>query len=228
VTKFFEFYKEAKQYAITNNKNLIIVGGSGFYLKAMLDGLSGVSGISGFENNTKLSKEDNLWIEDMLTNLNQAYAFVKQLDKEYIQNIEQNDRYRLEKALQIYKLSGQSPTEYFRQNPPVPLIDKDDISLYEISIDTQILRQKIALRTQNMLKDGLIDEVLYLEKKYSRAPNPMKSIGIKETLDYLDGKLTKEELIDKIIINTANLAKRQRTFNKKFNAKRITNIDEIR
>ena len=64
-----------------------------------------------------------------------------------------------------------------------------------------------------MLSDGLIDEVCMLEKKYTRSPNCMKSIGIKETLAYLDGIYDKKMLIEKITTNTARLAKRQTTFN---------------
>lgn len=64
-----------------------------------------------------------------------------------------------------------------------------------------------------MINNGLIDEVIFLEKKYTRLPNCMSSIGIIETLEYLDGKLTKEQLEEKISINTAKLAKRQNTFN---------------
>jgi len=52
-----------------------------------------------------------------------------------------------------------------------------------------------------------------LEKKYSRKPNAMKAIGIKETLAYLDGIYNKKMLLEKISINTARLAKRQTTFN---------------
>ena len=48
-----------------------------------------------------------------------------------------------------------------------------------------------------MINSGLIDEVIFLEKKYTRAPNCMASIGIIETLEYLDGKLTKQQLEEK-------------------------------
>ena len=75
------------------------------------------------------------------------------------------------------------------------------------------MRQRIAQRTQLMLNDGLIDEVCMLERKYTRSPNAMKSIGIKETLAYLDGIYDKKILIEKITTNTARLAKRQTTFN---------------
>ncbi|MDQ7086158.1 MAG: tRNA dimethylallyltransferase [Sulfurovum sp.] len=75
------------------------------------------------------------------------------------------------------------------------------------------MRERIVQRTLLMLKEGLIDEVVALEKKYSRSPYCMKSIGIKETLAYLDGQYTKAMLIEKITTNTARLAKRQTTFN---------------
>ena len=76
-----------------------------------------------------------------------------------------------------------------------------------------MLRERIALRTKMMLEDGLIDEICMLEKRYTRTPNCMKAIGIKETLAYLDGIYTKKKLVEKITTNTARLAKRQKTFN---------------
>ena len=77
-----------------------------------------------------------------------------------------------------------------------------------------------------MIEIGLIDEVAYLEKRYNRSPNSMKSIGIKETLDYLDGRLDINMLEEKIIINTRRLAKRQNTFNKS-QFKNITALELI-
>jgi tRNA dimethylallyltransferase len=64
-----------------------------------------------------------------------------------------------------------------------------------------------------MVKEGLIDEVAHLEQTYGRAPNSMKSIGIVETLEFLDGKISKETLETVISTHTAQLAKRQQTFN---------------
>jgi tRNA dimethylallyltransferase len=65
-----------------------------------------------------------------------------------------------------------------------------------------------------MIKQGLIDEVFYLEKKYGRDHIAMKSIGIVETLQYLDGQLPKNRLVEQISTHTLQLAKRQITFNK--------------
>ena len=108
-------------------------------------------------------------------------------------------------------------------NPKVPIAK--DLKIFEILWDREELRKRIALRTKLMIKDGVIDEVIALEKKYSRQPNAMSSIGIIETLDYLDGKLSKDELLEKISLNTAKLAKRQNTFNKgQFTENKTSNI----
>jgi tRNA dimethylallyltransferase len=65
-----------------------------------------------------------------------------------------------------------------------------------------------------MFEMGLVDEVAYLEQKYTRSPNSMGAIGILEVLDYLDGKIDKEQMLELISTHTAQLAKRQQTFNK--------------
>jgi len=203
VVEFIQEYNKSSIYAKKHNKNLIIVGGTGFYLKAMIDGISYIP---------QISKEVFVWVDDKLNNLSQSYQFLYDIDPLYMQNIASTDRYRIEKALTIYKQTNTIPSKYFKQNPPKPLIK--GIQIYEIVWCVEDLRKRIKKRTKQMLQNGLIDEVIFLEKQYSREPAPMNSIGISETLDYLDGKLSKNELEDKIIINTARLAKRQRTFNK--------------
>lgn len=196
VIQFFDEYKKAKQYAVENEKNLIIVGGTGFYLKALVEGLS-----TGIENEVELDLP-----------LEKIYELLYNLDKEYMQNIAKNDTYRIRKAYSIYKQSGYTPTKYFELNPKEPITK--DLKIFEILWDRDILRERIKERTSVMIKDGIIDEVIFLEQKYRRAPNCMSSIGILETLEYLDGKLTKEQLEEKISLNTSKLAKRQNTFNK--------------
>jgi len=65
-----------------------------------------------------------------------------------------------------------------------------------------------------MYEMGLIDEVCYLEQKYTRAPNAMGAIGIVEVLAYLDGEIAQEKMLELISTHTAQLAKRQQTFNR--------------
>lgn len=206
VIEFLNLYKNAKEYAEKNMKNLIIVGGTGFYLKALVDGIS-----DGLKENTNL---------DM--SLNDAYNLLYSLDKDYMQKIEPNDKYRVEKAYSIYKQSGLTPSQYFLKNPKIALSPK--LQIFEILWEKDELINRISLRTKQMIKSGLIDETIYLEKKYTRAPNCMSSIGIIETLEYLDGKIDKKSLEDKIIQNTLKLAKRQNTFNKGQFTNRVSNI----
>lgn len=206
VIEFLNLYKNAKEYAEKNMKNLIIVGGTGFYLKALVDGIS-----DGLKENTNL---------DM--SLNDAYNLLYSLDKDYMQKIEPNDKYRVEKAYSIYKQSGLTPSQYFLKNPKIAL--SPNLPIFEILWEKDELTNRISLRTKQMIKSGLIDETIYLEKKYTRAPNCMSSIGIVETLEYLDGKIDKKSLEDKIIQNTLKLAKRQNTFNKGQFTNRVSNI----
>ena len=203
VTTFITLYHEVYTQCLQENKNLVIVGGTSFYLKMLIEGISELPTIS---NETK--EKANRYLLD----LPETYKWLCTLDSLYMDRIESNDPYRIEKALHIYLETGLTPTEYFKQFPPKPTVT-DPLPIYQIDIDRTKLRERIALRTDMMIKDGLIDEICMLEKKYTRAPNCMKSIGIKETLAYLDGIYDKKMLAQKITTNTARLAKRQTTFN---------------
>ena len=203
VTTFIKLYHEVYAKCLSDNKNLVIVGGTSFYLKMLLDGISVLPSIS-----------DVTLVETQkhLLDLEKAHTFLSTLDPIYMNNIESQDAYRIEKALNIYLETSLTPTEYFKQHPPLVTIT-EPLPIYQIVWDRTLLRERIALRTKMMVNDGLIDEICMLEKKYGRKPNCMKSIGIKETLAYLDGIYDKNMLIEKITTNTARLAKRQTTFN---------------
>ncbi len=203
VTTFIRLYHEVRRHCLEDGKNLVIVGGTSFYLKMLIEGISVLPSIS---NETKA--KTITYLQD----LQKSYEWLYSLDKLYMSNIESNDPYRIEKALNIYFETGLTPTQYFKKFPPQPTVT-EPLPIYQIDIERDTLRERIALRTKLMVKDGLIDEICMLEKKYTRAPNCMKSIGIKETLAYLDGRYDKNMLIEKITTNTARLAKRQTTFN---------------
>ncbi len=210
VMAFMELYKKTKQYAYENAKNLIIVGGTSFYLKALIDGFS-----VGIDKRIQLD-----------IGIDKAYDLLYSLDKEYMSKISKNDQYRIKKAYEIYKATNQTPSQYFKNNPKIALAP--DLKIFEILWDKDILRQRIKQRTKQMIKDGIIDEVIFLESKYTRKPNAMSAIGIIETLEYLDGKISKEELEEKIALNTTKLAKRQNTFNKgQFKNKTSNIIDNL-
>ncbi|NOZ89834.1 MAG: tRNA (adenosine(37)-N6)-dimethylallyltransferase MiaA [Epsilonproteobacteria bacterium] len=219
VTIFIQLYKKAKRDSISNGKNLVIVGGTSFYLKSLIDGISPMPTVS--QTTQQKTKE-------LILNPKEAYSFLYHIDKEYMQNIKPTDSYRIEKMINLYFETSLAPTEYFRVNPPKPTID-EPLPIYEIDTPREILRERIKIRTQKMLDMGLIDEIAYLEKKYTQEPNCMKAIGIKEVLDYFNGLYSIDELREKIVINTARLAKRQRTFNQsQFENKTTLPLEELR
>ena len=200
---FITLYKEVLKNCQKDAKNLVIVGGTSFYLKSLMQGLSPLPKID------ELVKKR---VAEKLENLPNTYNFLSTLDAEYMKKIASNDRYRIEKALLIYEASGESPTTYFKNNPPKPIIES--MPIFNIDISRDILRERISKRTHKMLEMGLIDEVSFLEQKYTRLPNAMGSIGIVEVLEFLDGKVSKKQMLELISIHTAQLAKRQQTFNR--------------
>jgi len=200
---FINLYKEVVLECKKENKNLIIVGGTSFYLKSLMKGLSKLP---------KIDKRVTKLVETELKDLKKCYEFLRKTDNDYMKNITPNDSYRIEKALLIYEASGLSPSEWFRQNPPQPVIENLDI--YNIDVDRVTLRSRITKRTSKMLELGLIDEVCRLEKKYTRAPHSMNSIGVVEVLEYLDGNISRDVMLESISTHTAQLAKRQQTFNR--------------
>lgn len=200
---FIDLYNDALLEAKQNNKNLIIVGGTTFYLKSLLQGLSEIPKI---DQNVKDE------VSKMLLHVKDSYDLLYSLDKDYMKNIDSNDAYRIEKMLLIYKASGLTPSEWFLKHPPKPIIK--DLDIYNIDVDRELLRSRIDTRTKKMLEMGIIDEVAYLEQKYTREPNSMKSIGVLEVLEYLDGLVNKKKMLENISTHTAQLAKRQQTFNR--------------
>ncbi len=200
---FIDLYKNVMFTCQKEKKNLVIVGGTSFYLKSLVDGLSTLP---------KISEDVVKKVKNRLKNLQKCYELLNSKDSDYMKNISVNDSYRIEKALLIYEASNLTSSEWFKQNPPEPIIQNLDI--YNIDVDRETLRDRISKRTTNMLESGLIDEVCGLEKKHTRLPHSMNSIGIVEVLEYLDGKVSKEEMLENISTHTAQLAKRQQTFNR--------------
>lgn len=214
---FVKEYLKLKELCEKEDKNLVIVGGSSFYLRTLVQGLSPIP---------KYTHKTIQKVKELLQDLSLAYEKLLTIDPEYMNGIEATDRYRIEKMLLIYVQTGLSPSQYFEENPPKPTIKEIDI--YEIDVDRTYLRERISLRTQKMIDMGLVDEVCKLEYKYTRLPNALKAIGIIEVYEYLDGRLNLEQMKEEIILHTVQLAKRQQTFNKgQFPDRKLLSIKKI-
>jgi tRNA dimethylallyltransferase len=217
---FIKIYKNAYQKSLDDNKNLIIVGGSSFYLYSMIEGLSKRALV----DDISLKK-----IEQLMQNREYAYEMLYELDSKYMEKIAPNDTYRVRKSLEIYISSNLTPTQYFAKNKKQPIININDIDIFEISTNKEELAEKISNRTSQMIKDGLIEEIKFLINRYKSTIKPIQAIGLKETLAYIVGDISsKNELQEQITINTKRLAKRQKTFNKsKFKSKTTLSCFEI-
>ncbi|MBF7067435.1 tRNA (adenosine(37)-N6)-dimethylallyltransferase MiaA [Campylobacter volucris] len=201
IALFFQEYKKAKKFAQENNKALIITGGTSFYLKALMDGLS-----DHFQESKSLLSNDEI------------YTLMKKIDTNA--KIEKNDTYRLKKWLGIYEQSKKIPSEVLKESKQEPLIKNLDI--FEITWDKQILEQRIVKRTKNMLKEGLLDEAKNLFENFDNNLKALNCIGLKECKSFFEHKISLNKLEELIIIHTRQLAKRQRTFNKKFNKTQLS------
>lgn len=203
VTNFIDYYHEALRCAMQDGKNLIIVGGTSFYLKTLITGLSTIP---------TLSAQTIESAKEMMNNHQDAHKLLLDVDYARASKIEPQDRYRIEKMLLLYLETNMAPSRWFELHPPKPIIE--DLSVLDIEIDRDYLRQKIALRSKKMIEAGLLDEVKYLQSRYGRDHNSMRAIGIIEVLEYFDNLHTFDEMVELISTHTAQLAKRQRTFNK--------------
>ncbi|GAA8824766.1 tRNA (adenosine(37)-N6)-dimethylallyltransferase MiaA [Helicobacter pylori] len=203
---------------VSSKEILLIVGGSSFYLKSILEGLSSMPKISG---------EEVVKIEREISTLADPYAFLKSIDPTSAFKIHPNDTYRIHKALEIFYSTHMPPSEYFKANPKKPF--EHAISLFALHIEKSALHNNIKQRTKNMLHSGLVEEIKALYAKYPKDSQPFKAIGVKESILFLEKQLILKELEETIISNTLKLAKRQNTFNKtQFNNLYAGSVGEIR
>ncbi len=203
---------------VSQKKFLLIVGGSSFYLKSILEGLSGMP---------KLSNEEVVKIEREIATLANPYMLLKSIDPNMAFKIHPNDTYRIHKALEIFYATHTPPSEYFKANPKRPF--EHAISLFALSVEKSTLHNNIKQRTKNMLDCGLIEEIKALYTQYPKDSQPFKAIGVKESILFLEKRLTLKGLEEAIISNTMKLAKRQNTFNKtQFNNLYMGSVGEIR
>lgn len=183
-------------------QKLLIVGGTSFYLKSIIEGLSTAP---------KSSDIVESFVAKIAQNRQKAHKLLHQIDSDFATKISPNDSFRIAKGLQIYFLTHQRPSAFFAQNPRQRL--PFNIKIFELIKAREILRNDIKIRTERMFECGLVDEVRNLRQNFPHS-QALKAIGIKEIIAFLKGESSLDEAKEAIIKNTLALAKRQRTFNR--------------
>lgn len=194
------------QSALQSGRVPMFVGGTMFYFKALADGLSDLPPVS-----------DEL--ADELERSASAYGWphlhgeLSKIDPHAARTISPNDAQRIRRLLQIYRLRGIPPSELMRASEPIPL-PFDILKVAIVTSNRQNLKTLIEDRFHEMLERGFLHEaqLLFSSPKFDRSLPSMRSVGYKQTWQYLDGEINKDELTKSVVSATCNLAKRQLTW----------------
>ena len=190
----------------------IVVGGTGFYFDSLL--YPPEFGNSSPERRAELHKilenEGLPAIQDMLKNL----------DEQTYNEIDLSNPKRVIRAIEIAECGKPKSQGLGKKNPRYNMI------LFVLTRNRSDLYAQIDQRVDNMIKQGLVDEVQFLVNKYGYCNTPaFSAIGYKEIVEYLQDKASLQEAIDKIKLNTRHYAKRQITYYKKMNVYEVIDVD---
>jgi tRNA dimethylallyltransferase len=193
------------------NKSVILVGGSMMYFHSLFNGISELP-----KNDPKVRKK--LDEEQKKLGLKHLFNKLQKIDKESAKNIHANDQQRIKRSLEIYMLSGKTHTE-LKENSVNPFLNRDFLNFAIVPEDKKLFKKNLKERFLKMLDEGLIEETKYLIENFSKNIKVLGSVGYKQIVDHLDGKISKEEMIEKATNANYQLSKRQITWLKKFEIK---------
>ena len=205
VSDFKRDAEEALEEIIAKGKTPIVVGGTGLYVNSLIYGIDYQDMEYDKEYRNKLMEKAET--EEGLKSL---YEEALKIDPEAMEKISPNDKKRITRVLEIYKQTGMTKTKQEELSRLKEI--KYDYRVFAITMPREELYERINLRVDLMIKDGLIEEVESLLKKYKNFPTAMQGLGYKEVVEYLNGEYSKEEMIDKIKQETRHYAKRQLTW----------------
>lgn len=198
--------KKAIKEILKKGKTPIIVGGTGLYIDSIIYEIE----FAQIETDLAYRKE----LEEIVENegLHTLYEKAKQIDSKAMEKISQNDQKRILRVIEIYHQTGKTKTELDIESKKEP---EYNYKMFAINMDRDVLYERINKRVDLMIEKGLIEEVKNIYEKYNEFPTSMQALGYKEVVEYLEGKVTKEEMIDKIKMESRRYAKRQLTWFRK-------------
>jgi tRNA dimethylallyltransferase len=201
---------------LSQKKNVYLVGGSGFYLQALLKGM--------YDSPTTpseiLNKSEEIYKKEGIAPF---LKILKETDPESFARYHENDHYRVRRAVEHFWTTGRKLSdERIQKDKANKSANKSSIHDWDIlhihlDVPKDEHEQIIKKRTKRMLQNGLLQEVSdLLQKGFSGQEKPLQSIGYKESFDYHSGVLKDlKELEERINISTRQLAKAQRTWFKR-------------
>ena len=197
-----------------NHDTVVLTGGSGLFIDAVCKGLDSIPDISEDVRN----KVDELYKKGGLIALQNE---VERLDPEYYNIVDKYNPRRLQRAVEVCYQTGLTYTS-FRKNT----VKQRDFKIIKVALlwERNELISRINLRVENMVKEGLLEEAKSMYPK--RHLNSLNTVGYKELFEYFDGKVSLNEAIENIKINTRQYAKRQMTWLRKNNDYKWFTVDE--
>jgi tRNA dimethylallyltransferase len=182
---------------LKQGKTPILVGGTGMYIKSLIEGLSDIPKIS------EATKQK-------VRALKNPHNHLSEVDPATALKLEKKDLQRIYRALDVY-YETDLPLSEWKTKPKKPHFSKEQIYLEVIEVPREELYKKIDQRFLTMINSGAIDEVRNVYEKYGDIDYP-KATGFYEILEFIKGKITREEMIEKSQQSTRNYGKRQMTF----------------
>ena len=205
VSDFKDHGEEALKDIYSKGKLPMIVGGTGLYINSLTCNMNFTESEKDDEYRKELDalaeEKGNVYVHELL----------KDIDPISYKNIHPNNRKRVIRALEVYKVTGQPFSSY---NAGEKLYDSNyDIHFYVLTMDRAKLYERINKRVDIMMEKGLLEECIKLkEMGYTSSMQSMQGIGYKEILYYLEGKISLEDAVDMIKQGSRNYAKRQLTW----------------
>lgn len=182
---------------LARSKNVVIVGGSGLYIRSALYDYE-------FSNEEKI----DLSKYESMTN-SELHCELEKIDPKEALKIHENNRKRVLRAIEIYLSQGKTKSEVIDAQEHKLIYDA---KFFVRNIDRELLYSLINTRVDEMIKQGLFDEVKSLVDKYGKDCKSLQAIGYKELIDVLENKISLQEGIELIKKNSRNYAKRQVTY----------------
>ncbi len=185
------------------NQIVIMVGGSGLYVDAVVKGLDNFPKVP-----SEIREQLNLELNEK--GLESLQNELRNADPVYFEKVDIQNPHRVIRALEIYRATGKPYSSFLKKEN----IQRDFNTLFiGLTVNREIIYERINHRVDTMIKEGLIDEAKSLFQY--KEENALQTVGYRELFEYFEGKISLEEAILEIKKNTRRFAKRQNTWFKK-------------